>query len=165
MPTMNQNHQESNLDSIQDEKVNEEIEVKRIEKTIQYVLAKQFKSKRTDEQLGFPAFNHQKTIVGFYRESSVHLGVSRFVLLSQRMDDFGPSEILQATCVLEDVIKKNDRALHSIKDYKSLESLVEHVLFCEWTKIFSNEDAAFFEKTSKNNFTLSALSTSSILPI
>lgn len=140
MHTMNQNHQESNLDSIQDEKVDEEIEVKRIEKTIKYVLAKQCKSKRTDKQLGFPAFNHQKTIVGLYRESDAKVAASRLVLLSQLMDDFGPSEILQATCVLEDAIEKNDRALHSINDFSSLESLVEHVLVYEWTKgLLSND--------------------------
>ena len=90
---MNRSREESDVDCVQDKKVDEEIEAKRVQETIKYILAKQMKSTRTGQQLGFPAFNCKNIIVGFYRESTFHVGVSRFILLSNHKDDFGPFEV------------------------------------------------------------------------
>ncbi|KAI2499713.1 hypothetical protein MHU86_14794 [Fragilaria crotonensis] len=62
------------------------------ESEVAYVLAKQFKSVRTGDRLGFPAYSRLgKELLGFYRESGV--GVAQFVPIQRHAQDFGPMEL------------------------------------------------------------------------
>ena len=137
---------ESDLERIQDDRVEEEFETERRQKKVEYILAKQFKSIRTGEQLGFPAFNSEKVIVGFYRESSMKVGVGRFVPLSRHKDEFGPRQIAQATLFLEDAIENHSNAVHSLQDWGSLQSMIDHALVYAWSKDLSTHDTSPKEK-------------------
>lgn len=136
MHMMNRPHDED-LERMQDDKVEEEIEAERRQKKVEYILAKQFKSIRTGEQLGFPAFNSEKVIIGFYRESTMKVGVGRFVPLSKHKDEFGPRQMAQATLFLEDAIENNNSAVHSLRDWGSLQSMIDHTLVYAWSKDLS----------------------------
>merc|ERR1711871_1788938 len=70
------------------------------ESEVEYVLAKQYKAARTGERLGFPAYNANKEILGFYKDVSGKVGVGQFTPISQHRNEFGPLEIMQATDIL-----------------------------------------------------------------
>ena len=104
------------------------------ESEVAFVLAKQFKSARTGEGLGFPAYSrHGKELLGFYRE--VGVGVAQFVPLSHHgPDHFGPAEIADAVRALQEGIRNKSEAVHALKDWGSMASLMDHVLVYDWSK-------------------------------
>lgn len=101
---------------------------------VEYVLAKQYKALRTGERLGFPAYSASKEILGFYRESSMKVGVGQFIPISRHREEFGPMEMHQASRILEDAIANNNQAVHRLKDWGSISSLVDHALVYDWSK-------------------------------
>ena len=118
---------------------------------VKYVLAKQFKSCRTHNRLGFPAFSITKELLGFYKKSSVSMG-ARFVPIYKHSDEFGPSEIAQASRILEDAIAKRSLAVKDLKDWESLSSMVDSALMSEretsnslsydWSKDFGDSNSS-----------------------
>lgn len=104
------------------------------ESEVQFVLAKQYKALRTGERLGFPAYSSNHEILGFYRESSMKVGVGRFVPLSVHADEFGPAEMEQATRILRDAIESDSEAVHALKDWGSISNLIDHALVYDWSK-------------------------------
>ncbi len=103
------------------------------ESEVAYVLAKQFKSVRTGDRLGFPAFSRLgKELLGFYRESGV--GVAQFVPIQRHAQDFGPMEIADALNVLQEAIRNKSQAVHALSDWGSMSSLMDHVLVYDWSK-------------------------------
>ena len=105
---------------------------------VEYVLAKQFKSLFNGSRLGYPAFNKSKVIVGFYKESTIKVGVGRFVSLQKHKNEFGPRQMAQATIQLEDAIENDSSAVHSLREWGSLESMIDHVIVYAWRHDFSN---------------------------
>jgi len=105
-----------------------------LESQVTYVLAKQFKALRTGHRLGFPAYNSEKKLLGFYQESNNQVGVERFVPISQLQEDFGPHEKDQAALILNEAIESRSEAVYSIKDYGSVSSLLESALVFDWSK-------------------------------
>lgn len=105
---------------------------------IEYVLAKQFKSLFNGSRLGYPAFNKSKVIVGFYKESNIKIGVGRFVSIQKHKNEFGPRQMAQATIQLEDAIENDSSAVHSLREWGSLESMIDHVIVYAWRHDFSN---------------------------
>jgi hypothetical protein len=101
------------------------------ENEVEYVLAKQYKALRTGERLGFPAYSENKEILGFYREQPGG-AVRQFSPISRHRNDFGPLEIMQATEILEDAIKKKSDAVHLLKDWGSIENLLNQALVYDW---------------------------------
>ncbi len=101
---------------------------------VQYVFAKVFKSLRSHKRLGFPAYSITHELLGFYREPSMGSGSGRFVPISNHKDEFGPDEMEQASRILRDAIVSRSRAVHSLKDWDSLTSMVDHALVYDWTK-------------------------------
>jgi hypothetical protein len=98
------------------------------ENKVEYVVAKQYKSVRTGERLGFPAFSASKEIVGFYHEAGHFMPIKDFV------KDFGPMEIMQATQILEQAIASKSDAVHSRKEWGSISNLVDHCLVYNFSK-------------------------------
>ncbi len=105
---------------------------------VEYVLAKQFKSLFNGSRLGYPAFNKSKIIVGFYKESTIKVGVGRFVSIQKHKNEFGPRQMAQATIQLEDAIENDSSAVHSLHEWGSLESMIDHVIVYAWRHDFSN---------------------------
>jgi hypothetical protein len=108
---------------------------------VQYVLAKVFKSLRTDNRLGFPAYSITKELLGFYRESSMGTGSGRFIPIHKHKNEFGREEMDQARQILTDSILKRSRAVYALKDWDSLMSMVEHALVYDWTKDLGGENS------------------------
>ena len=109
------------------------------ESEVEFVLAKQYKALRSGERLGFPAYNANKEILGFYRESSTKVGVGQFIPISRHRNDFGPLEIMQATEILEDALEKKSDAVHALKDWGSISNLLDHALVYDWSKDIGND--------------------------
>lgn len=105
-----------------------------IESGIEYVLAKQFKSLRTGEHLGFPAYSIDREILGFFRETRGKVGPGRFVPIQEHGNDFGPFESLQAKHILEDAIAEKSNAVHARRDWGSLTSLLDHCVVYDFSK-------------------------------
>ena len=108
---------------------------------VQFVLAKVFKSLRTDNRLGFPAYNIAKELLGFYRESSMGAGSGRFIPIHKHKSEFGRDEMEQASRILKEAIVKRSRAVYALKDWDSLMSMVEHALVYDWTKDIGGENS------------------------
>lgn len=101
------------------------------ENEVEYVLAKQYKAVRTGERLGFPAYSENKEILGFYREQRAG-GARQFSPISRHRNDFGPLEILQATQILDDAINKKSEAVHSLREWGSIENVLDQALVYDW---------------------------------
>jgi hypothetical protein len=110
------------------------------ESSVEYVLAKQFKAFQTGEKLGFPAYSASKEILGFYRESDTRVGVRHFVPIRRHAAYFGPTEFHQATEILEQAIAQNSEAVHAMKDWGSLVTLLDHALVYDWSKDIGRGD-------------------------
>lgn len=108
---------------------------------VQYVLAKVFKSLRTDKRLGFPAYSITKELLGFYRESSMGTGSGRFIPIHKHKNEFGHDEMEQARQILKEAILKRSRAVYALKDWDSLMSMVEHALVYDWTKDIGGDNS------------------------
>mmetsp|Transcript_7233 Transcript_7233/g.10349 ORF Transcript_7233/g.10349 Transcript_7233/m.10349 type:complete len:659 (-) Transcript_7233:313-2289(-) len=104
------------------------------ENEVSIILAKQYRSLRTGDRLGFPAYTEAKELIGFYRENSMKVGAGQFVPLSRHADEFGPMEMMQATEILEEAIRKKSEAVHSLKHWGSISRLLDHALVYEWSK-------------------------------
>jgi hypothetical protein len=102
------------------------------ESEVEYVLARQYKSLRTGERLGFPAFSIDREILGFYHDSPRNTGVRQFIPISD--EDFGPAEKLQAKKILTDAIHSNSRAVHSVKEFGSIASVLDRCLVYDFSK-------------------------------
>jgi hypothetical protein len=99
------------------------------ESEVEYLLAKQFKSIRTGERLGFPAYSSNKELLGFYQKPSTKVGPGIFVSISE--DDFGPGEKLQATMILE---QAEESAVHSLTQWGSVNNMLNRALVYEWSQ-------------------------------
>jgi hypothetical protein len=95
-----------------------------------YIFAKVFKSLKTDQVLGFPAYNEYKELIGFYKISNLTtIGSEDFDPIERYHDEFGPEELDQAKQVLKDALSRQSKAVCTLEDWGSLASMVEHVSY------------------------------------
>lgn len=106
---------------------------------VEYVLARQFKSVRTDERLGFPAFSSAKHLLGFFQEPSMKNCHGKFIPLAEFSDHFGEAEKRQATFILEQAMEESNGAVHSIEQWGSMSNMLNHVLVYEWKSNLTTE--------------------------
>lgn len=102
------------------------------ESEVEYVLARQYKSLRTGQRLGFPAYTVDREILGFYRDSPRNAGLRQFMPVSDQ--DFGPSEKHQAKKILEEAINSHSRAVQSVKECGSIASMLDRCLVYDFSK-------------------------------
>jgi hypothetical protein len=105
---------------------------------IRYILAKFFKSSSTKRCIGFPAFDDDMVLIGFYVESDRRLCSGSFDPLAN-FNEFGPQEIGQAKQILEQAIEKQSEAVHDISNFDSLASMINHVIHYKWSKELKQE--------------------------
>lgn len=99
------------------------------ESEVEYLLAKQFKSIRTGELLGFPAYSSERELLGFYQQPRSTKMVGRGFFVPIRDEDFGPDEKLQATRILEEA---DEGAVQSMKQCGSVNNMLNLALVFEW---------------------------------
>jgi len=104
------------------------------EAEVDFVLAKQYKTLRCGQRLGFPAFDVQGHIIGFFREGNGKPGVGQFVPISYHAEDFGPLECMQANEILQDFRDKGSDAVHRLKDHGTIARLLDSALIYDWSK-------------------------------
>eukprot|EP00523_Entomoneis_sp_CCMP467_P009917 CAMPEP_0168736916 /NCGR_PEP_ID=MMETSP0724-20121128/10111_1 /TAXON_ID=265536 /ORGANISM="Amphiprora sp., Strain CCMP467" /LENGTH=630 /DNA_ID=CAMNT_0008784137 /DNA_START=168 /DNA_END=2056 /DNA_ORIENTATION=- len=102
------------------------------ESEVEFVLAKAYKSVRTGERLGFPAFSADHEILGFYRESTTKVGTSNFDPIIPH--DFDSAEKDEAKSILEAAIESKSNAVHALKDWGSMARLLDHCIIYNFTK-------------------------------
>merc|ERR1719491_1320745 len=104
------------------------------EAEVDFVLDKQYKTLRCGQRLGFPAFDGQGHIMGFFREGNGKPGVGQFVPISYHAEDFGPLECMQANEILQDFRDKGSDAVHRLKDHGTIARLLDSALIYDWSK-------------------------------
>jgi hypothetical protein len=93
-----------------------------------YIFAKVFKSLKTDQVLGFPAYNEYKELLGFFNVSALAVGRTEdFVPIQKYQHEFGPEELIQAKQVLQNALSRQSKAVLTLDDWGSISSMVEHV--------------------------------------
>jgi len=103
-----------------------------VESEVEYVLARQYKSLRTGEHLGFPAYGVNRFILGFYRDSQQNARLRQFIPILD--EDFGPYEKLQAKKILEEAISSNSRAVQSVKECGSIANVLDRCLVYDFSE-------------------------------
>ena len=106
-------------------------------KEVEYLLAKQFKSVKTGERLGFPVYSADKELLGFYQE---------FGNFTPTPSDFGPTEKLQAVRILETA----PSAAVYAKQGRSMATLLNHALVYEWSQGLSYSEESGQSSRGRN---------------
>ena len=113
--------------------------IRAMESEIFYVISKQYKSVRTGSRLGFPVFNREQQLIGFYqnhdKSSSDYL-----IPITMLEDEFGPRELEQATQILSDAIVANSGEVDNIERYDSVHDMLSSLMH-SWqnTKILQSK--------------------------
>ena len=105
-----------------------------LQREVTHVLAIQYTSPHTGLSLGFPAFNQDKDIIGFYRESHSKVGVGRFVPLSRLEIDFSSTDRQKVSRCLIGALENRSPAVYSIHDWGSINHLVDHAMVYDWSQ-------------------------------
>jgi len=122
------------------------------ESEVEYVLAKQYKSTRTGERLGFPAYSANKEILGFYSESASKVSAGQFIPIDRHADDFGnPHVMQQATAILQQAIDSKSEAVHSLRDWGSISNLIDHALVYDWSKNIASGSSGGSNRTESED--------------
>jgi hypothetical protein len=97
------------------------------EEDVEYLWAKQFKSVRTGELLGYPAYSRDEELLGFYLASpDDHHHTFRPV----PPEDFGVKELQQAKEVLRQAA--DPAAIQSLQQWGSIEHMIHRAMVYEW---------------------------------
>lgn len=112
------------------------------ESDVEYVLAKQYKSLRTGERLGFPAYSIMKQILGFFREGQS--GRPQFVPISA-ISEVEIEE--QAPIILQQAMDSKSDAVYALRDWGTIGNLMDHALVYEWSKNIESSGSS----SSNNN--------------
>jgi hypothetical protein len=105
------------------------------EHEVEYVLAKQYKSLRSGERLGFPAYSVKMEILGFYQEEC-----RRFVPISLQPDFATLETRQQAANILQDAIATKSEAVYTLTEWGSIDNLLDHALVFDWSKDISGNN-------------------------
>jgi len=127
-----QQRADSDLDRMHDKQAEEELDGESRQADVQYVLAKQFKSLHTRELLGFPAYSRGKKLLGFFRESSMKLGVGRFVPFAKFRKSFVEADLFKASEFLSNALQKGDKALFVLDNFTSISNMINAALVYDW---------------------------------
>jgi hypothetical protein len=109
-----------------------------IETQVSYVLAIPYKTLRSGQSCGYPCFNSEKHLIGFFEHIARRLnalGAERFVPIS-----FFGSEIIDslekevAHNTLNAAISSNSKFLLPVKECQSVYSALEGCMLQEWSK-------------------------------
>ena len=98
------------------------------EEDVEYIYAQQFKSVRTGEWLGYPAYSRDEVLVGFYRASTSD-PQSHHTFRAVPLEDFGPKELAQAQKVLR---QAPPGAIQSRQQWGSVEHMIHRAMVYEW---------------------------------
>jgi hypothetical protein len=97
------------------------------EEDVEYLFAKQFKSVRTGELLGYPAYSRDEELLGFYLAADdPHQHTFRPV----PPEDFGMKELQQAKEVLRQA--EDPAAIQSLQQWGSIEHMIHRAMVYEW---------------------------------
>jgi hypothetical protein len=94
------------------------------ESQVTYLLAKNYHSMQTGSILGYPAFNEEKNLIGFFPELSPEISMDNFIPIHQLEMEFDDSEQENAAQILIDAIESHSETLYCISNYDSLQSLL-----------------------------------------
>jgi hypothetical protein len=108
-----------------------------LESKFSYLLVEEYSSIRTMKVLGFPAFDEDKYVIGFFDHSTPTINIEHFFPIEQLEDDFDHTDQTKAAHILSEAIKCHSKACYYIKKYESLHSLLENASTDFHTKVKS----------------------------
>jgi hypothetical protein len=98
---------------------------------VEYILAKHFR------HYGFPVYNAEMDLIGFYRESPHEIGVGQFSPVFEH-GDLNSNDIDETVQNLKDAITQKSKAVHCKKDWGSITSMFDHAMVYDWSKDFGH---------------------------
>jgi hypothetical protein len=98
---------------------------------VEYILAKHFR------HYGFPVYNAQMDLIGFYRESPHEIGVGQFSPVFEHCD-LSANDVDETVQNLKDAVAQNSKAVHCKKDWGSITSMFDHAMVYDWSKDFGH---------------------------
>lgn len=87
-------------------------------------MANNYHSMQNGSVLGYPAFNEEKHVIGFFPELSPEIGMNNFIPIHQLEMEFDDIEQENAAQILNDAIESHSETLYCISNYDSLQSLL-----------------------------------------
>mmetsp|Transcript_31160 Transcript_31160/g.35953 ORF Transcript_31160/g.35953 Transcript_31160/m.35953 type:complete len:698 (+) Transcript_31160:358-2451(+) len=100
---------------------------------VHYVLVKEYSLPRSSEPVGFPAYNSNCEVIGFYRESSSSIGISNFTNIIKMQHKFSPSDILELRKMLRSHIDSNSQAVYNLTEFGSVANLLDQASVFNWS--------------------------------
>lgn len=91
-----------------------------------YLLVKEYSSNKTKKVLGYPAFDEDRFVIGFFNHLTPSITANQFIAIEQLCDDFDritDQEVL--THILKEAICCRSQDIYCITNFDSLHSLLE----------------------------------------
>jgi hypothetical protein len=99
-----------------------------LESQLTYLLVREYSSIRTGKELGFPAFDEDMYVIGFFVHAPPTINIQHFIPTEQLEDDFDHRKDQESLArLLKDAIECHSKAVYSISNYDSLQSLLASV--------------------------------------
>ncbi len=99
--------------------------VEALETQLTYLLVEEYPSIRTGKVLGFPAFDEDKYVIGFFLHLTPTINIEHFTPIEELEDDFDHRKDQEKLArLLKDAIECYSNAIYCISNYDSLQSLL-----------------------------------------
>jgi hypothetical protein len=97
-----------------------------LESQFTYLHIEKYCSIRTKKVLGYPAFDEDRYVIGFFNHLTPSIMADQFIAIEHLSDDFDKSIDQEAVAhILQDAIGCRSKAVYCITNYDSLQSLLE----------------------------------------
>lgn len=90
-----------------------------------YLLVEEYCSLQTEKALGYPAYDEDKFVIGFFSHLTPTIDLDHYIPIEQLENEFDHADQIKAACILSKAIESRSKTFYCIKDYKSLHSLLE----------------------------------------
>jgi hypothetical protein len=111
--------------------------VEDLESKFSYLLVEEYSSSQTTKVLGFPAFDEDKYVIGFFNHTAPTINIDNFIPIEKLEYDFDHVDQTKAAHILSEAVKCRSNACYCIKNYESLHSLLEKASTDFYTKVKS----------------------------
>jgi hypothetical protein len=96
-----------------------------MESQFSYLLVEEYCSLQTEKTLGYPAYDEDKFVIGFFSHSTPTIDLDHFIPIELSENEFDHADQMKAACILSKAIESHSKTYYCIKDFKSLNSLLE----------------------------------------
>lgn len=96
-----------------------------MESQFSYPLVEEYCSLQTEKILGYPAYDEDKFVIGFFSHLTPSISLGYFTPIEQLKNEFDHADQMKAAYILSKAIESRCKTFYCITDFESLQSLME----------------------------------------